>query len=169
MKRERGRIGGKTVRAMPANVAHRFLSLNCAVKLAKATNNNNNESNGSNNNNNSGSSIKPQQQQQVARQTYWRGSKKKKKLRLKGCNTKCCSNRLMWLPGRGTCGSRREGQRGCRNPRTTILRLFALRLVAAFQTKNAELLPSLLHPAHILAPPDKLHLLRGVEFMALFI
>lgn len=61
---------------------------------------------------------------------------------------------------------KRRAERGCRNPRTTILRLFALRLVAAFQTKNAELLPPI--PLHC-SLPDKQHLLRGVEFMALFI
>lgn len=47
----------------------------------------------------------------------------------------------MWLPSRGNVRVERRGEeRGCKDPRTTILRLFALRLVAAFQTKNGEML-----------------------------
>lgn len=42
-------------------------------------------------------------------------------------------------------------ERGCKNPRTTILRLFALRLVAAFQTKNAEML----HPTPLPSSPPR--------------
>lgn len=155
---------------MPANVAHRFLSLNCAVKLAKAANNNN-ESNSNNNNecnsscnNNSSSSVKPQQQQQTSCKTNIlerEGAKKRRKTAPKRLQHKMLFESVDVVAQPRDVRVKERGKKGgCKNPRTTILRLFALRLVAAFQTKNAEML----HPTPLPSSPP--HPARQTAFVA---